>query len=126
MPNALRAAGLKVEVHFDHFEAACLDQEWLPEVGKRGWIVLTKDKGFRSRQIEVAALMQSGTAAFVLTNSNTTGVQNGAAFVAAIPAMIKFLKKFDKPFLAQVTTSGNVDLVLTHDMMIELHGKLPR
>lgn len=126
MPGALRAASLHVEVHQDHFESTCPDHEWLAEVGRRGWIVLTKDKSFRTSQVEVAALMRSGTATFVLTTANTTGPQNGAAIVAAIPAIRRFLTRFQKPFLAQLTAASAVSLVLTHDKMIKLHRDLPR
>jgi hypothetical protein len=125
VPNALRHAGLRIEVHKDHFESRCEDEQWLTAVGNRGWVVLTKDKGFRSRQVEVAALMRSGTATFVLTNSNTTGPQNAAAFITAIPTMGAFLSTFQRPFLAQITAAGSVSLVLSHQMMIELHDQLP-
>ncbi len=125
VPNALRSAGLRIEVHKDHFESRCEDDQWLTEVGKRGWVVLTKDKSFRSRQVEVAALMRSTAATFVLTNANTTGRQNADAFIAAIPRIAAFLSAFQKPFLAQITAAGVVSLVLTHQMMMDLHGDLP-
>jgi len=115
-----------VEIHKDHFNSTCPDYEWLTAVGQRGWIVLTKDKSFRTRQVEVAALMRSGTATFVLTTGSTTGAQNAAAIVAAIPSIIQFTRKFPKPFLAQITAASAVSLVLTHDKMIALHGDLPR
>jgi hypothetical protein len=44
IPDALRAAGVQVELHDDHFPQDAQDQIWLAEAGKRGWIVLTKDK----------------------------------------------------------------------------------
>jgi len=125
VPEALRRAGLRIEIHKDHFESRAADHDWLPEVGRRGWVVLTKDKGFRTRQIEVAALMRSGTATFVLSSSNTTGAQNAAAFIAAIPTIGAFLGRFQKPFLAQITTVGTVSLVLSHAMMIDRYGDLP-
>lgn len=40
----LRASGLRVEVFRDHFPRDSPDSEGLETVGKRGWIVLTKDK----------------------------------------------------------------------------------
>jgi len=41
--GALRTAGAKVEVHDDHFPQTTPDVEWLAEVGRRGWVVLSKD-----------------------------------------------------------------------------------
>jgi len=40
---ALHKAGAKVEHHGDHFAPETPDTLWLPTVGQRGWIVLTKD-----------------------------------------------------------------------------------
>ena len=42
--GALRDAGHQAEAGDDHFETNAEDAVWLPEIGKRGWILLTKDK----------------------------------------------------------------------------------
>ena len=36
-------SGIAVEIHDDRFSQNIEDVNWLPEVGKRGWVVLTKD-----------------------------------------------------------------------------------
>ncbi|MCC5637349.1 hypothetical protein LC593_16065 [Nostoc sp. CHAB 5844] len=41
--STLKGAGLTIEVHHDHFDDNAQDVVWLPEVGKREWVVLTKD-----------------------------------------------------------------------------------
>ncbi|MBK6333984.1 MAG: hypothetical protein IPF45_10885 [Thermomonas sp.] len=41
-PGILRNAGLVVERHADHFEQDCPDPDWLSEVGRRGWIAITR------------------------------------------------------------------------------------
>lgn len=69
--------------------------------------------------------MQSGTSTFVLTSSNTTGQQNAEAFIKAMPQILDFVGKFQPPFLANVTPSGGVHIVLTHQGMIDLHGAMP-
>jgi hypothetical protein len=40
--ESLRAAGARVEVHIDHFEPAAPNTEWIPEVGRRNWVLVTK------------------------------------------------------------------------------------
>lgn len=40
----LRAAGPRVEVHLDHFPGNTPDHGWIPEVGRRGWVLITKDQ----------------------------------------------------------------------------------
>jgi hypothetical protein len=63
--EALRRAGCAVEIHDQHFPQAAKDTEWLPEVGRRRWVVLTKDHHIRTRQNELVALLSANVAAFV-------------------------------------------------------------
>src|SRR3989454_11055620 len=58
--NALRAAGADVRIHDDLFAQDARDQDWLPEVGKNGWTVLTKDSHIKHRLVERTALLESG------------------------------------------------------------------
>lgn len=71
--QALRALGARVEIHDDHFPLDARDADWLPEVGRRGWVVLMKDKRIRRNRLERDALLASGVRAFVLTSGNLTG-----------------------------------------------------
>jgi hypothetical protein len=47
--EALRKAGAQIEVHHDHFRSGVPDTEWLPVIGGKKWIVLTKDRQIRRR-----------------------------------------------------------------------------
>ena len=40
--EAMRKAGATVEIHDDHFPPEALDVEWLPVVGKRGWLIIRR------------------------------------------------------------------------------------
>src|SRR6266511_4327650 len=72
----LRDAGAKVEFHDDHFAQDATDADWLPEVGAKGWVVLTKDKRIRFRALEREALMAAKVGVFVLASSKgLTGKQ---------------------------------------------------
>jgi hypothetical protein len=119
--EALIAQGIRVERHDDHFPQDQTDAEWLPEVGRRGWIVLTRDKNFDKNQIELRALFNSGTASFVLTGKEMTGQQMADAYVAAMPTIVRFLEKFRRPFVARITRAGIVKVFLTSSGII---GKL--
>jgi PIN like domain len=48
----LRAAGAKVEVHLDHFLGDMPDVEWIPEVARRRWVLITKDQNIRRNPLE--------------------------------------------------------------------------
>ncbi|MGK4008362.1 hypothetical protein WMF31_37460 [Sorangium sp. So ce1036] len=58
--EALRAAELDVRPHDDHFAQNTPDAEWLAEVGRRGQVVLTKDKHLRVNACDRVALSRAG------------------------------------------------------------------
>jgi PIN like domain len=106
--QALRKIGETVEIHDDHFAPDAKDEDWLAEVGKRGWIVLTKDDRIRYRVTERTALTSSRVRAFVLTSSQLHGAEMAAAFVNALPRIKRLIAKHAPPFICRVSRSGNV------------------
>jgi len=66
MATVLRAAGLHVEVHDDHFRQDALDPEWLTAVGEKNWIVVTRDERIRYNVAEKQAMRRAKVRAFVL------------------------------------------------------------
>jgi hypothetical protein len=109
--EALRQTNVPVEIHDEHFPQAATDVEWLHEVGRRGWIVLTRDTRIRYRSLERAALMQAGVRAFVLVAGNLSGPEMATAFVTALPAIRRFVARYQPPFIARVTRRGTVSLL---------------
>ena len=110
--DALRQAGAIVEIHDNHFRQAAEDVEWLRAVGPRGWIVLTRDDKIRHRSHERTALIQAGVRAFVLARRSLSGPAMAEAFVQALPAMRRFVPRYQAPFIARVTQAGSVSLLL--------------
>lgn len=111
--DSLRAAGALVEIHDDHFPIDAPDEHWLGEVGKRGWVVLTKDKKIQHRVLEQAAVAKSKTRMFALTGGNLQGTEMAEIFVRALSKMGRLVRGNPAPFIAKVTRSGGVSLVLT-------------
>ena len=109
--EALRHAGVEVEVHDDHFPPNARDDVWLPPVGERGWIVLTRDKRIRYRSQERIALIQARGRAFVLSGGSLSGLAMATAFVNGLPAMRQFVERYQAPFIAGVTQTGSVSLL---------------
>jgi hypothetical protein len=46
-PAALRQAGLQIEQHDNYFGPDTLDEEWIGEIGRRGWVAVTRDARIR-------------------------------------------------------------------------------
>lgn len=107
----LRKAGATVEVHADHFKHDCPDEDWLTAVGPKGWIVLTKDKWIKRRELERKALEEAHVAAFVLAAKDLKGEQIGEAFVAALPRLRQFATSYARPMLGTVSRNGEVTLL---------------
>ena len=119
---ALRAAGVAVEVHDDHYPNNKPDAEWLDDVGRKGWVVLTKDERLQHRPAEFVALFEGGTAVFVLTTSDLTGDAMAKVWVSAIPAMRALVADTDIPFIARVDAKATVRLFL-NDKGLEVRAR---
>jgi predicted nuclease of predicted toxin-antitoxin system len=110
-PQALRQCGLTVYRVTDKFERGVSDPEWLPEAGRNGWIVLTKDKAIRRRPNEMMALMNSGVRAFVLAAGEITGADQAALFVRVLPKMIELVNQLAPPFVVRVSKDGRCEVL---------------
>ena len=131
VPAVLRAAGLTVERHIDHFEDTTKDEEWLSEVGRRGWFALTHNSRIRYMPNERDAVMLSGVGLFILIGQ-TTHLELAENFVVTIQPVEKFIKKNDRPFIAKVyrpspsgtkkqhREPGRVELWLSYDQWLRI------
>jgi hypothetical protein len=51
----------------DVFEEGWIkDREWIPDIGARGWLVISKDKKIRTRQEERRAVKDNNVGCFIL------------------------------------------------------------
>lgn len=106
---ALRDAGEEVLVHDEHFPQGAKDEIWLTEAGKKGWIILTKDKNIRYHGNEIQALLAANARAFILSSTkDLTGEEMGRIFLKALPAIKRHCNKKSPPFIALVDKGGNV------------------
>jgi hypothetical protein len=108
----LEAEGLRIELHDDHFAQGTLDIVWLPVVGARGWVVLTKDTRIRHRPAERQALLSAGIRAFAFTSGSLSGAQMGDAIVKALPKMMALLASHPNAFVARITAASDVAILL--------------
>lgn len=100
--HALRQRGLNVTLLKEHFAT---------EVGRRGWLILTKDDRIRRRPVEREALMRGGARAFILPSGNMSGDEMASAIVKALPKIQKFVARNSPPFIARISKAGEVWLL---------------
>jgi hypothetical protein len=119
----LRAAGQTVELHGDHFEQDAEDKVWVPAVGARGWLILTKDRHIKTNQIEIASLIQANTYCFNLVSASLTGTQMATALCNAINDIHQLVSRMQPPLVVNVSSSGVIKILYQYS---DLVSKLDR
>ena len=107
--DALAASGLDVRPYYEHF-SGLRDVEWLPPVGERRWILLTKDKNIRRRQLEVDAILNTGVRAFVVTATELHREEMATLLLRAMPKIQRICQQRG-PFIFNITASGLVSQI---------------
>lgn len=70
-PELLRAAGIRIERHDDHFGVNTPDDEWLFEITRRGWVAVTRDQRINYSPLAKSVMMEAGARLFVLVGNMT-------------------------------------------------------
>src|SRR5262245_30478751 len=70
LQDGLRQLGAKVELHRDHFAESAKDSDWLPEVARRGWVIISTDQ---FNYLEREAIRNTRGRAFLLMHGSLTG-----------------------------------------------------
>jgi PIN like domain len=112
MAGALRQAGLKIEIHDDHFAPDAKDEEWLTVAGQKQWIVVTRDERIRYRVAAKQAIRRARVRAFVLTAQGDLRSEILADnFVKALSKVRRTVQEEKPPFLAKISRSGEVTVL---------------
>jgi PIN like domain len=110
--DALIQHGVKHERHGQHFAPGTEDTQWLPFVGEKGWVLLTKDKRIRYNELEKAAVRAYKVREFYFSSGNYSGAEMAEMLVAGLRDMVRIFRREKPPFIASVTKSGKVDVKL--------------
>jgi predicted nuclease of predicted toxin-antitoxin system len=108
----LAAAGAEVFLHDDHFPQDAEDHDWLTEVGKRGWIVLTKDQWIRRRPIQRDALLDADLKVFCFMSGSVPFSDMTQIISDCLPTIRKIVDKTRPPFIAGIYKDGRVKVLL--------------
>jgi hypothetical protein len=110
--EALRKAGARVEVHIDHFAQNAPDVEWIPEVGRRGWVLITKDENIRRNPRERAAYQEAKLRGFIVTGGDMSGVNLAELLVPRLPGMARRVANKRGPLLFTISRGGTFTKLL--------------
>jgi hypothetical protein len=104
-PEALAAAGIRVERHDSHFDVDTPDEAWIREVAARGWVAITRDARIRYSPLALAVLMDSGARLFVLVGRLTTE-EAVATFLRFRDRIASHATRDTGPFIAKIRRDG--------------------
>jgi hypothetical protein len=104
--EALRAAGARVEVHLDHFAGDMPDVDWIPEVARRNWVLVTKDQNIRRNPMERNAYEAAKLRGFVVTGKDMSGAELGELLVRCLPGMVRRVSGTIGPSLFTISRLG--------------------
>lgn len=100
-PEALRTAGIPVEIHDDHFAQDTADERWIAKVSARRWVVITKDSRIRYKPNELATVVAAKARMLVLVG-DAKHADLADNFVRTMPKILRFLAKRRGPMIAKV------------------------
>ncbi|WP_425151532.1 hypothetical protein [Candidatus Binatus sp.] len=98
------SASCRAEIHADNFAVDALDETWLPEVGKREWIVVTKDRKIQLRRNEIEALTSAKVRAFIFLDGQLPSDVMIALIELLMPKMVETIRNYPPPFVFGIET----------------------
>lgn len=104
--RALREAGAIVELHDDYFAQDALDETWIADVARRGWVILTKDKNIRRPRGERESVLTADARIFTLSSGKMRGADMAKLFVRHLADMEQVAMALVPPFVAVVGQDG--------------------
>lgn len=113
LDGKLREAGIPFVAHRDVFKPDAPDPEWIAEVGRHGWLVVTRDKNIRRRPNELRAVRDAKLHMFALSSGNLSAADTAVIVIKAWPAMQREALQTPAPALYVVSQSGAVRLLVT-------------
>lgn len=109
--DALRDAAIPFIVHDDKFAKNCADVDWLPVVGREGWIVITRDKNIRRKPNELQAFRDAKVIAFALASGNASADDTARLVVSLYPKFLRKVRGAKPPVMFSVTLAGTISAV---------------
>jgi hypothetical protein len=84
---------------------------WLSEVGKRDWIVLTKDDRIRYRPAALEAYRRNKSRVFIFGSGEMKAQEMAEAFIRALQKISRLVRRTPVPFFGRISRAGLVSLL---------------
>ena len=84
------------------------DAAWLAEIGKRGWLILSRDLRIQYNEVEKQAVKDSGASFFAITAKNVSSAEMARIILKAMKRIVTFAEEHSPPFIAKVYRDGRI------------------
>ena len=112
----LRSRGAVVERLKDHHvHCGTTDEEWLPYVCEKCWIILSRDNHIRRRLMELLGIKNTNGRMFVLRSHALSSEAIVEVVGRSLVGMVRFINETDPPFIANIVRSGEITQVRLPD-----------
>jgi PIN like domain len=98
----LRDLDVNVEVHRRHYRPSAPDPEWIADATKRGWVIISGDKGIRDDGVNRHAVIKARAKVFLLADTNSRGAEWAASLVMARKKILRIADQNNGPFYCVV------------------------
>ena len=97
----------------DEFPPNTLDVTWIPEIGRRGWAVITADRGISKKPAERKALEEANVISVFMAKGFTTKpiFELVSLFVKWWPDIDRSVQRVKPGTSLQVNPNGKIDLL---------------
>ena len=114
LPDILTRAGLSTKRLQDSFDRATPDHEWIPEVAKNGWVIVTSDKGIETDPQNREAVIESNAKIVMLDENNSRAVTWASAIIVSRESIRDAFKTCAEACIVSLRNTGS----LTHTRRI--------
>ena len=111
LADALHQRGRLVHMHNQVFPDRTPDRVWIPDVAKRGWIIVTRDKRLQTRHIEWMAFLRAKARVLWFKGDRASNLAITEGFLLALPKIDRLASHLAAPYIIKVTPAGYVEQV---------------
>ena len=100
------ASGCLTKQFAHYFPTDTHDIDWLPHIGRWGWILLTKDWDIQDNVTERTAMLNAGVRAFVLRDERLPRDVIIEVLRFNLPRMLRMIARYQAPFIVAIESQA--------------------